>query len=332
MNNILIIGCGSIGQRHLEALIKLGEKNIAAYRTFKGSKKKFQDDLGKNVKTFYDLDEAINWEPTHIIISNPTKFHLKYLKIGIENNNKIFIEKPISDSIDDIVNSGLSKKKIINYKRGIVGYNLRFNKLFQTIYNVIKSKKYGNVISAYLEVGHYLPFWHPYEDYKKSYAARKDLGGGVINTLSHEIDLTYYFFGRIKKVFAHVEKISNLEIDVDDNTDIFIKSQNCKSVRIHMDYLKPKPIRKGEIQFDKGLLEYDFNNSIIFFTDYNKKSRVIIFDEKVEYNQQYIDQMKFFVSDNKNKIACTLNEGIDILEIIKKCKLSNKEGVEYEIK
>ncbi|MBA7582435.1 hypothetical protein ES708_24363 [subsurface metagenome] len=70
-------------------------------------------------------------------------------------------------------------------------------------------------------VGEYLPFWHPYEDYRKSYAAKKELGGGVLRTLSHEIDLVQYWFGEYEKIFAKISKISDLDIEVDDSTDIF---------------------------------------------------------------------------------------------------------------
>jgi len=332
MNKILIIGCGSIGQRHILALLKLGEKNIAAYRTKKGHIKKLSEKIESNIQIFSNVEDAFNWKPTHLIISNPTSLHLRYISLGIKNGLKIFVEKPITNSIKDFNKNTITIDELNKYK-GIVGYNLRFNKLFRKIKQIIETKKYGNVLSSYFEVGHYLPFWHPYEDYRKSYAAKKSLGGGVLKTLSHEIDLVYYFFNDINNVFAKVKKISPLEIDVDDNVDIILNSELCANIRIHLDYLKPLPTRKGEIQFEKGLLEYNFNESTIYFTDYKTNKKELIFNEKTDYNDQYVYQMKYFLSENNNiNIACTFEEGIKSLKAINACEISNKKGIEYEIK
>ena len=70
--------------------------------------------------------------------------------------------------------------------------------------------KLGEIHKANLFSGHFLPLWHPYADYRLEYYARKDLGGGVLRTLSHEIDLMHYLFGKVKELFALVEKISKL--------------------------------------------------------------------------------------------------------------------------
>ena len=332
MNKILIIGCGSIGQRHIQALLKLGEMNIAAYRTGKGQVKKLPEEIDSNIHVFTNIETALNWNPTHLIISNPTSLHLKYIRIGIKNGLKIFVEKPITNSLKEFNKNTITIDEIKNYK-GIVGYNLRFNKLFKKIKELIETKKYGNALSSYLEVGHYLPFWHPYEDYRKSYAAKKELGGGVLKTLSHEIDLVFYLFKDINNIFAKINKLSKLEIDVDDNVDILLSSDLCKSIRIHLDYLKPLPTRKGEVQFEEGLLEYNFNESTIYFTDYKTKKKELIFSEKTDYNDQYIDQMKYFLSKNNNSnIACTFGEGIKSLKAINVCEISNIKGVEYEFK
>ena len=123
-------------------------------------------------------------------------------------------------------------------------------------------------------VGEYLPFWHLYEDYRKSYAAKKELGGGALRTLSHEIDLGQYLFGNYNKIFAKISKISDLDINVDDSTDIFTEMKNGIILKISMDYLNPFGIRNGEIFFEKGLLKYNFSKKEVIFTDYKNRGRL----------------------------------------------------------
>ena len=329
MRKILVIGCGSIGQRHIRALLSIGEINISAYRTGKGQLVNLDDEIKKDVKIFNNEDDAFDWEPSHVIISNPTNLHLKYLVKSMQLGTKVFIEKPIANNYYELENASFPLSEIKEYD-GIVGFNLRFNSIIQKIGSLITTQTYGKAISADLMVGHYLPFWHSYENYRKSYAARSDLGGGVLRTLCHEIDLAQYFFGKINTVFAKVEKLTSLEIDVDDIVDIIMKTDGCKRVLIHMDYLNPIQTREGKIFFEKGLLDYNCNNGEIHFTDYDSKQKNLIFKSSEHYNNQYISQMKNFI-EGKSEISCTIKEGIEEMKIIKCCEDSNKQGKEIYV-
>lgn len=317
MIKVLIIGLGSIGQRHANALISLGIKDIAALRTGKGQKDVLP--MFDNIKVFTNEEDAFNWQPTHIIISNPTSLHLHFVKIAIEKNIKFFVEKPISDDLKEI----LAIEKLDKAK-GVVGYNLRFHGLFRLIKEFITNKTYGEVISAQLHVGQYLPNWHPYEDYRDAYYSKKELGGGALRTLSHEIDLMQYFFGEVHSLFAKVQKDSNLEIDVDDVTNIIAKTDHCAQVNIHINVLDPNIVREGRIYFTDGVVRYDFMKSKVVFIS-NTGEENIIYNQKESIDIQYQDQMKEFISENEPVLACTLKQGIDVINIIEKCEESNEE-------
>lgn len=325
MNRILIVGIGSIGLRHLKCLLEIGEKNIAAFRTCKGSLV-FENNKFQDVLLFYDFNEALSWNPTHIIISNPTSLHLEFLSLSLETRAKIFVEKPVVHDYNELAKSSVILQKII-LSNGFVGFNLRFHALFVEVKKVISENIYGKPLSSYLHVGHYLPFWHPHEDYRNSYVAKKELGGGSLRTLSHELDLTNYFFGHIKKVFAKVDKLSNLESNTDDTVDIILENEGCPRSVVHLDLLNPTIKRFGFIYFEKGLLEYDFILSKIEFTSYATKEKEIIFNAKEDYNLQYIRQMKNYLYGS-NISACSLNDGIEVDKAILCCELSNNKGME----
>lgn len=259
-----------------------------------------------------------------MIVSNPTSLHLSYLLKAIGHNVDALIEKPVVSDYREIepVEDKIKGRK----NRVYVGFNLRFHPIVREVSGIINTNRYGKVLKADLYVGEYLPFWHPYEDYRASYAARKELGGGVLRTLCHEIDLGQYWFGDYNKVFAKVSKISSLDIDADDNTDILAEMKNGIVLKITMDYLSPVLERRGRILFEKGLLEYNFSSMDITFTDYaTRKCKLLLEVENYDYNAQYRCQMEKFI-DKSDEEICTLEEGINVTRIIDKCEESGQTG------
>ena len=319
----MFFGLGSIGLRHLKVLNEIGKFDVAAYRTKKGMKK-IPAGTENKIKYFNNEIDAFAWNPNFMIISNPTNLHLRYLLKSIDYKIDALIEKPIASDFAQIkkVEDNIRKRKNKIY----VGYNLRFHPIVKKIKEIINSEKFGKVLKAELYVGEYLPFWHPYEDYRKSYAAKKELGGGVLRTLSHEIDLGQYWFGEYEKIFAKISKISDLDINVDDSTDIFVEMKNRIILKISMDYLNPLGIRKGEIFFEKGLLKYNFLKKEIIFIDYkNRETNTLLKIDQYDYNEQYKMQMINFLTKN-NKELCSLEEGINVLKVIDRCEESNRKG------
>jgi predicted dehydrogenase len=322
IKKILVIGCGSIGQRHIRALLKLeADIAIAAFRTKQGHHKNLPEDISSHVVQFGELENALAWHPTHMIISNPTSLHAEYIEIGIKAGCELFVEKPLVQNYSDIENIGISMDKIINYP-GMVGFNLRFNSIIQKVKVTIDSGIYGKVIYSNISVGHYLPLWHPYEDYKNGYYAKKSLGGGVLRTLSHELDLIQHFFGGIINLTAKMDKLSDLEIDVEDCVDIIFEMRDCKRVTLHMDYLNPLPLRQGKIIFKQAMLEYDFFSNEVYITDYETQKRVLLFENTDDFDVQYIEQMKHFIDAKESEIASKISNSFAIMKIIGKCEKS----------
>lgn len=307
----------------MQVLEEINNFEIAAHKTQKG-KKEIPKQLLRKLRYFYDEEEAFAWKPDFMIVSNPTSLHLIYLLKAIDYDIDALIEKPVASSYKEIETV---EDKIKGRKNKVyVGFNLRFHPIVREVSRIISTNRYGKVLKADLFVGEYLPLWHPYEDYRASYAAKKELGGGALRTLCHEIDLAQYWFGDYNKVFSKVSKISGLDINVDDNTDILAEMKNGILLKITMDYLNPVLERRGRILFEKGLLEYDFSNLDITFTDYaTKECKLLLKVENYDYNAQYRCQMERFINKSNEEI-CTLEEGINVARIIDKCEESSQMG------
>lgn len=326
MKKVLIVGCGSIGQQHIRALKKIGEVTIAAYRTRKGTYQNLPMDL-TNIREFPHEKDAFNWHPDYMIISNPTSLHLEYVLKGIDNRvEDIFVEKPLANHFSDIKKE---LQRLSNYSGNItVGFNLRFHIIVKKIKELIESQKYGRVLKASLEAGQYLPSWHPHEDYRKLYAARKELGGGVLRTLCHEIDLAQYLFGNFGAVYGEIRKISDLEIDVDDYVCILANMNNAVKVEIKLDYLRPIIERKGEILFKKGLLRYDAIRLTMEYASYEtRRWESLLSLNEYGVDIPYQDQMKAFIDKDFSSL-CSLEEGINVMKVI---ELAEKSSVKKEM-
>lgn len=290
-----LVGRGSIGTRHLMNLQSLSYSNIIAFSEFPNKDKDELFFKKYNTKTFYDLHDVRNFKPSAFVIANPTSEHVKTAKIAIDLDCHIFMEKPISHNLSgtEELTEGLVRKNLTFF----LGCNLRFHPAFVSIKKLIDNNEFGNVHFARIMTGQYLPDWHPWEDYRKSYSAKSELGGGVVLTLQHEIDYAYWLFGRFKSLKSYVRKISKLEIDVEDIAVIIMETERGQMVEIHLDYLQRPPKRSIQIQGTKGSIDYIFGDRHLRFYDFNQQEYRIILDLKdYDNNQMYIDEMQHFIN------------------------------------
>lgn len=308
-----IIGLGSIGKTHANCLRELGIDKIIALRTKKGTIKNLPEELNFITEVF-SSEDFYSYDFAGIIISNPTSLHVETMKKPLEKKIPIFVEKPISASLEQIEDI-----KYHNTSNVIVGYCLRYNEIINYVKNFIDSGKLGIIYKAKLYCGQYLPSWHSYSDYRNEYYSQKILGGGALRTLSHEIDLIHYFFGKVKNLIANIEQISSLEIDVDDNVNILCKMAKKISLNIELDYLNPISTRSGIIFGSNGIIEYSFSELKVIHTKLDGTSDLIYDGKNYNPNKMYLDQMYDFINFIKfgGNIRCNFQDGINVMKVIK---------------
>ena len=300
MTKILICGAGSIGERHIKNLQYLGFKDFVLLRT----KKKTLRTVKDNFLVETDLYKALEHKPDIAIICNPSHLHLKTAISCIKNDCHLFIEKPITHNRKGWTKFlELMKKK---KKQVFVGYMMRFHPCILKMNSWVNEGRIGKVIHYRSKWGEYLPNWHPWENYKQSYAGKKEMGGGPALTLSHDIDLALLFCGKPKNVYGLINKESKLKISSDHIIDILIKFNNKSTANIHLNYLNNPPERKIEIIGTKGQIQFDYykNEALLYVNGKkSKKMKLIDFDR----NQLFLDEMKYFLKLVKDKKSITSN-------------------------
>lgn len=299
---ILIVGLGSIGRRHA-ALLKNAGVDIAILRSAQGTLKEKSEYL-----EFYSLEEAMNYQPDGVIIANPTALHvgsaLPFLQQGIHT----LVEKPVAESVA----AALQLEPFAEKLR--VAYCMRFLPLVEVIKEIAAKE---NVFKVSFRRSYYLPKWHPYADYRLEYTAQKQLGGGVIRTLSHEIDLMLYLFGEPVSVTGVTDKLSPLEIDTDDFASLSCKMSNGARINFDLDFFSPANINVAELFTEKG--KYTWDISAMYFTPYDATVPVQIHGAQLfGINEMYQNQTNDFINFIKNGESrnADLATAVNVLKII----------------
>ena len=341
---ILITGLGSIGQRHLRNLRHIwgDELKILAYRsighniTISGDMTvQFGVDLEKayDIKTFRDYEKALRQNPDAVFITCPTKLHVPMALLAAKHNCHLFIEKPLSDSMEGIEEliEIVKEKNLVT----LVGYQLRFHPCLKLVHQLIEERKIGQILSAHSEFGEYLPDAHPYEDYREGYAAKSDLGGGALLSLSHELDYSHWLFGMPKRLFAMGGQLSQLEMDADDTASILMECMvGGKSipVYVHLDFVQRPPSRKCSIIGEEGKIFWDYySNCVNLYTVEKKQWESFQFDD-FQRNDMFLNEIKHFVAclEGKEEPVVDINEGLKSLRIALAARHSLESGTVVE--
>ena len=332
----LIAGLGSIGRRHFRNLIALGERDLVLLRTHKGT---MPDDELDGYPTEVDIQEALkSHRPDAVIVANPTSLHLDTAIPAAEAGCHILLEKPVSNSLEGL--DSLQKVAQKSGSRILVGFQFRYHPTLNKVRELIQSNAIGKVLTVHSHWGEYLPQWHPWEDYRQSYAARSDLGGGVIFTLTHPLDYLRYLIGEVESLWSFNGHVSSLEINVEDIAEIGLRFKNGATGGVHLNYVQRPPVHRLEIVGTDGTLRWDNADGILHFYkmqtpfgSYSDDPPAPVIErfslpEGFDRNQLFLKQTRHFINviRGEDEPICNLNDGIQALKMALAAYESQKRG------
>jgi predicted dehydrogenase len=322
---ILVVGRGSAGNRHIQNLMHLGYRRLSVYRSRRAGSVAVSS--GEEIRCYYDLEEALSQGPDVVFITNPTSFHMPVALAAAEHGCNLFIEKPISHSLEgcEELLSLVKRRKIL----ATVGYNLRFHPVLQTAREILLEEKIGKVLSVRAWVGQYLPDWHPGEDHRACYMARPELGGGVILTLSHELDYLFWLFGRVTEVTAVCARSEELEMSTESLAEIILQFDNGIVGQVHLDCLRRTPARGCEIVGTEGTIQVDIVESTIRVYAAGSSVPTTVERPLRDSNAMYLDEAEHFLTcvETERSPKVALQEGIAVLKIALAAHRAAQTGV-----
>lgn len=296
----LVIGYGSIGERHARILTELG-CNTAVL-----SARSVDFPL-----LFSSLDEVIDrHQPDYVVIASQTASHYSDLirLIDVGFTGSVLVEKPLFK-----IKQELPKN---DFKSFNVAYNLRFHPVIQKVRMLLAGQ---NIISFNAYVGQYLPSWRPGADYSKSYSASSLMGGGVLRDLSHELDFISWLVGGWSRITASGGHFSDLNIDSDDVYGLLWESERCPLICAQLSYLDRNPTRKFIVNTNALTIEADLNLGIIKIGDLS-----LSFPSNRDYTYR---KMHESVIHGEYQSLCTSEEACEIMAMIEAAEVSNQKKI-----
>lgn len=274
---VLVAGLGAIGQRHARNLrTVLGASlELHALRRSTGratavitpaltrdESRDVERELGCTVHT--SLDAALAAKPDAVIIATPSSQHLEIATRAAEAGCALYVEKPLAHEWYGV-------ERLLRAARGkrittMVGCQWRFHPAIQLAKRAVDQGELGRLLHAVVRFGEWLPGWHPYEDFRESYAARPELGGGVTLSHIHDYDIAQLLFGDAFAVQAVGGARSSLGLAVDDVMDALCehrRSTGPLTIHIAQNLAQRPSERSLRIVGEDGWLEADLGEGVL---------------------------------------------------------------------
>lgn len=320
----LIAGFGSIGRRHLRNLRALGEDDILLYRSHHST---LPDDEIAGLPVETDLRAALAHQPDAVIVSNPTALHLDVAIPAAEVGCAILLEKPIAHSLERVNDFRAAVQR--GRAKVLVGFQFRFHPTLRRAAQLLAEGAIGQPLAARAHWGEYLPNWHPWEDFRQGYAARADLGGGVILTLCHPLDYLRLLLGDVDSLWAFTAERGGLGLPVEEAAEIGLRFKGGAIGTVHLDYLQQPPAHTLEIVGTAGTLRWNnADGALAVFRPAKQDWEMHMPPEGFERNWLFLEEMRNFIAVARGEAqpACTLEDGIRALEIAVYARESALDG------
>jgi predicted dehydrogenase len=308
----LVAGYGSIGRRHLNNLIAMGENDVLLLRSHRST---LPESEIPDIPIETDIQGALAHQLDAVIVANPTSLHLDVAIPAAQAGCAILMEKPISHSWERIPEL---KQALKETGAGfLTGFQYRFHPGLGQVKQWLVEGRVGQVTTVKSHWGEYMPGWHPWEDYRFSYSARADLGGGVVNTLCHPFDYLRWFFGEVDQLSAHTSD-RGLNLDVEDTADVLLQFSQGFTANVHLDYLQRPGQHDLWITGTMGSIHWDNASGIArLFDAETKQWYEALPPPDFERNHLFLAEMAHFlrVVRGEEAPACTLEDGLAALTI-----------------
>ncbi len=310
---VLVAGCGSIGRRHLRNLRACGVEKL--FVTDPDGDRRGEAAREVEAGEVGSIREAVERGANVVFVTSPSHLHLEMALEAARLGCDLFVEKPLSHEWSGVPEllALCETNKIVT----MVGCNMRFHHGPRTLRDVLASGCLGNIASAHLDAGQYLPDWHPSEDYRRGYSANRSAGGGVLLDGIHEIDYALWLFGAVTHVAAGGGHRSALDLDVEDTVDLLLRFDGGLPVTIHLDYIQRSYSRTCKIIGDMGTALWSFGEAVRVYDAETRRWREIPPEPGYEVNAMYVDELKHFlkaVSDRRNPMG-SFGEGARALAV-----------------
>lgn len=323
--NLLILGAGSVGKRHLRNFSSL--RCLVSAIDPRPARLAEAAHIVPLVHSFSNLETAFSQASqfSGVVVCSPTKYHVEQAIAAVEMRLPVFLEKPVSSDAE----SAARLVEAVERARVplLLGYTYRWWPPLRELKARLEQGVIGKMRHVRCVMSAHLADWHPWEKYQDFFMASKEMGGGALLDESHFIDLMLWFFGVPGEVFAKVEHLSSLEIETDDNVDAWMHYPARMRVSMHLDLYGRPHERSITVTGEEGTLYWSFEHNCLRFSH-----RATPAWEETRYNcernDMFFNAAKEFLHmiDTGCAPSCSIQDGYAVLRVIEALRQSSDTG------
>ena len=319
----VVIGTGSIGQRHCRNLAALGHEVLA---WDPDADRRRQAAAIAGVAARASLAEALGAKPDAALVCAPPTLHVSLAREALGAGAHLFVEKPIapaSDEVPALIEDAARRGKLL-----VVGFNLRFLPSLRRVRALLEAGRAGRVLAARAEFGGYLPDWRPGRDYRDSYAVSAALGGGILLDAIHELDYLGWLFGEAAEVFTTAAHVSDLAGDTEDLAEVTVRFASGVLAHVHLDYLQRAYRRNLQVIGAAGVIVWDYPTHSV--TVHGPDGPPDVEDVRAgegATNDMYVEEMRHFIRcvEGRESPLVDGREALRSLRLVEAAKVSSRE-------
>lgn len=249
---LLVIGCGSIGRRHIRNLRRIGGVEVLAHDAARERLAAAEKEYG--VRAYGDLDAALNERPDGVLVCTPPISHIPLAQKALQSGAHLFIEKPLASELTGV--DSLIEKATDGRRCLLVGYNLRFHEGLRCLKRLLDEGRIGRVYAARAQFSVHVPDYRP--EFRDIYMVRRDQGGGVLLDHSHELDYLRWLLGEVRRVGAMAAGLHPLGSDAEEIAEVMLGFESGAIAGVHLDMIGRPYSRSCQLIGEKGALVWTY--------------------------------------------------------------------------
>ncbi|HNP23922.1 MAG TPA: Gfo/Idh/MocA family oxidoreductase [Panacibacter sp.] len=325
--NILVIGLGSIGRRHLANLAGMGHRvsAVSSKRKPLAGTETAPAPAVEPVAVYASLERAFSAASFDAaFICSPTAFHAKALIFLLQEQvPRIYVEKPLFDQWEPVPTI---RALAARYGPQIcVGYDLHFEPGFAQVNTLLSCNGIGRLLSVQAFAGQYLPQWRPYEDHRTGMSAKTETGGGVLLDLIHEIDYLLQFAGNARSVYCKTTNSGSLGIETEESADLLLDFDDRVSATLHLDYLQPSLTRFATFTGTGGTIVWNLAERSVSHTTHGMQPNLFSY-QNADRNDRFLAIERAFLENPTDSRLVHLETGLKSLRVVLAAKKSVAEN------
>lgn len=323
--HVLVIGAGSVGRRHARNLAALG----CAVRAADPRQDRLAEltaevsALGRVTAVDVDVDAALAAATTvdAVVIASPTAMHPDQAALALAAGVPVLVEKPLAATLAAARTLAAADGAA---ERLLLGYTWRWWPALGRVRELVQDGAIGRPLGLRCVLAAHLADWHPWERYQDFFMASRELGGGALLDESHWIDLALWLLGPVADVSADVARISDLDIETDDNVELVLRHVDGARANLHLDLHGRPHERSVTVVGTGGTLRWSDAPDEVALGRGDTWTREPFGSERNDMFVAVARDLLALVEGARPR--CGIDEGLRVLEVVEAARISSAEG------